>query len=274
MDEVWLIPRFAIGRSFNDQKVMIEKFLRATVSRFPNIGIWTLNEPIAQNGLGWSRDQIYDVFVSASKWIHETNPKAKVMINMIPIPANWSGLEYEPNHVLDDLLERGLEPDIIGIELYYWWAPTEKRDENGYPMLDWVKSKVDIFRKYNLPIIFSEVGIPGIIDGKNQFDKQADWMEAFFSFCHDDEDIIGATWYCVRDEPGFMPYAGLMDDDFTYRPVANRLIKIANELNSSTTHILNGRKYLDLAPGRYDVIVNQEVIRVNVIKGQTVTIGE
>jgi len=271
MDEEWLIPRFAIGRPFDEQKEMIEKFVRATVSRFPEIEIWTLNEPIAQNCFGWSREQVYDVFVSASKWIHEVNPEVKVMINMIPIQCNWSGLDYDPNEVLDDLIDRGLEADIIGIELYYWWAETEERDENGYPRLDWVESRIDIFRRYNLPILFSEVGVPGMIDGRNQFEEQADWMEAFFRFCHDDEDVIGATWYFVRDDP-FMPYAGLTNDDYTYRPVGERLIEIANEWNLSTTHNLNDQRYLDLEPGEYDVIVDQEVFPVSLVEGQAVVI--
>jgi len=265
------VPDFAVDRPFNEQKEMIEKFVKATVKRFPEIEIWTLNEPIAQNYLGWSREQAYDVFISVSKWIHEVNPEAKVMINMIPIKCDWGGLDYEPNEVLDDLIDRGLEADVIGVELYYWWAE-EEVDENGYPKLDWVKSKVDIFRKYDLPIIFSEIGVPGTIEERDQFDEQADWMETLFRFFHDDEDVIGATWYFVRDDE-FMPYAGLMNDNYTYRPVAERLIELANEWNPSTTYNLNGRKYLDLDPGQYDITVNQEVFRANIIEGQTVMIG-
>jgi GH35 family endo-1,4-beta-xylanase len=273
MDEEWLIPKFAKGYSFTDQKIMVEKFIKTTVARFPKIGIWTLNEPIVQNGLNWSRDQIYETFVCASKWIHEVNPKAKVMVNMIPISVNWSGLEYDPNTVLDNLLERGMEVDIIGIELYDGWAPAEELDINGYPGINWIKSKVAIFRKYNLPIIFSEVGMPGRINGKDQYDKQADWMESFFRSCHVDEDIIGATWYFVRDERDF-PFAGLMNDNYTQRPVCERLIKLANEWNPPVEQSLNGQKYLDISPGEYDVIVNQEIFRINVLEGETVTIGQ
>ncbi len=270
-DQPYLIPEFVFNRAFDEQKEMLKNFVKATVSHFPEIEIWTLNEPIAQNFLGWSREQNYDVFVSVSKWIHEVNPEAKVMINMIPIKHNWGGLDYEPNEVLDDLVDKGLEADIIGVELYYWWAE-EEVDENAYPKLDWVKSKVDIFRKYDLPIIFSEIGVPGIINKREQFDEQADWMETLFKFFHDDEDVIGATWYFVRDDK-FMPYAGLVNDDYTYRPVAEHLIKLANEWNPSTTHKLNDQKYLDLDPEDYDVIVNQEVFRINIIEGQTVMIG-
>ncbi len=274
------VPSFAADYSFSEQKEMIEKYVKATVKNFPGIEIWTLNEPIAQNCLGWSREQAYDVFVSASRWVHETNPEAKVMINMIPIRCDWGGLDHEPNEVMGDLIDRGLEADIIGIELYHWWAE-EEVDENGYPELDWVKSKVDIFRKYDLPIIFSEIGVPGIIEGKEQWDEQADWMETLFRFFHDDEDVIGATWYFVRDESEFMPYGGLMNDDYTHRPVAERLIELANEWNPSTTHNLNGQKYLDLDPGEYDVIlleqvylviVNQKAFRVSIVEGQTVMI--
>jgi len=265
------VPSFVADYSFSEQKKMIEKYVKTTVKNFPGIEIWTLNEPIAQNYLNWSREQAYDVFVSVSKWIHETNPEAKVMINMIPIKCDWGGLDYEPKEVMDDLIDRGLEADIIGIELYYWWAE-EEVDENGYPKLDWIKSKVDIFRKYNLPIIFSELGVPGVMGEKEQWIEQADWMEEVFRYLHDDEDVIGAVWYFVRDHE-FMPYAGLMNDNYTYRPVAKRLIEIANEWNPSTMHNLNGQKYLDLDPGECDVIVNQEIFRVSIVEGQTVMIA-
>ena len=270
-DKEWAVPRFAFNHAFDEQKEMIETFVKATVKRFPEIEVWTLNEPIAQNCFGWSREQVYNIFVSASRWIHEVNPEAKVMVNMIPIKCDWGGLDYEPNEVMDELTDRGLEADIIGVELYYWWAE-EEVDENGYPTLDWVKSRVDIFRKYNLPILLSEIGIPGIMEGKEQFDEQANWMETLFRFLHDDEDVIGATWFFVRDDE-FMPYAGLMNDDYTYRPIAERLVEIANEWNPSATHYLNGQKYLDLDPGEYDVVVNQEILRVSVIEGQAVMIA-
>jgi len=224
-----MIPSFAFGRHFEEQKQMLENFVRATVARFPEIEIWTLNEPIAQNAFGWSREQNYNVFVSASRWIHEVNPKAKVMINMIPIQVNWSGLDYNPNEVLDDLLDRGLEADIIGIEFYPFFAEEKDQDENGYPTLDWIASRIDIFRKYGLPIILSEISVSGIVNGQDRFDEQADWMESIFRFAKADTDVIGATWYFVRDEPSFLPYAGLMNDDYSYRPVAQRLLELARE---------------------------------------------
>ncbi len=119
IDEPWTIPDFVAGRSFDEQKRMIETFVKTTVEKYPEIEIWDLNEPVAQNSLGWSLDQHYDIFVSASKWIHEARPEAKVMINMIPIPCHWSTFQYEPEPVMDELLARGLEADVIGVELYY-----------------------------------------------------------------------------------------------------------------------------------------------------------
>ncbi|MBN1177556.1 MAG: hypothetical protein JXA51_07745 [Dehalococcoidales bacterium] len=276
LDEWWSVPTFAHDCPFEEQKEMLENFIRNTVARFPEIRIWTLNEPVAQNCLGWSREQIYDVFIAASGWVHEVNPQAKVMVNLIPIECNWGGLDYVPSQVADDLFESGLEADIIGIELYYWWAPDEQRDENGYPSLDWVRSIVDIFRKHDLPIIFSEVGAPGIMEERDQYEQQADWMEAFFRFCHDDEDIIGATWYFTIDDT-FMPYAGLANDNYTLRPCGERLLEIAETFNPSQEYTLEEKEYLDLEPGEYDLIINaelpqiREIYRVNVVRGESVS---
>jgi uncharacterized protein (TIGR03437 family) len=271
-NQPYVIPSFAYGRPFAAQKTLLERFIREAVSRLPEIEMWTLNEPVNQNALNWSREQIYDAFVSASQWIRETNPKAKIMLNMIPIPNNWSGLSYDPNQVLDDLLARGLKPDIIGIELYPSFAGAPNSDENGYPKLEWVRSRVDLFRKYNLPILFSEVAVPGATAGRDQFSRQADWAEAFLRQCHNDKAIIGATWYFVRDDD-FLPSGGLANDDYTLRPVADRILKLAGEWNPATTYTLAGGNYLDLVPGDYDVVVDQQVYRVHITSGTTVRLS-
>ncbi len=228
-NESYVLPNFAFNRPFEELKAMLKNFVKATVARFTKIKIWTLNEPIAQNALGYSREQNYDLFVSASKWIHEVNPDAKVMINMIPISVKWSDIDYNPNTVLDDLFDRGLKADIIGIEFYPFFAEENNKDNNGYPKLDWIAGRIDIFRKYKLPIILSELAVSGMVNGQNRFNEQADWMESIFRFAKADTDIIGATWYFVRDDPSFLPYCGLVNNDYTLRPVAQRLFKLAME---------------------------------------------
>lgn len=271
MNEPWLIPNYAFGHTYEEQKLMLESFVKATVRRFSEIKIWDLNEPIAQNAFGWSREQNYDLFVSASQWVHEVNPDAKVMINMIPIPNSWSGLYYDPNKVLDDLISRGLEADVIGIELYYGWAKPSQQDTDGYPTLEWVKQIIDMFRGYHLPIIFSEVGVPGVVQGIEKYEQQADWLEAFIRLAHDDPDVIGATWYFVRDD-AFLPYAGLTNSDYTLRPVGKRLMMLAEEWNPSVINYLNDKNYIDLATGEYEVIIDRTIFRINVIDGQVITI--
>jgi len=267
IDQPWTIPGFVTGRPFDEQKKMIETFVKTTVEKYPEIQIWDLNEPVAQNSLGWSLDQHYDVFVSASKWIHEVRPEAKVMINMIPIPCHWSTFQYEPEQVMDELLARGLEADVIGVELYYWWAEPNQQDENGYPNMEWVSDKISLFSKYKLPIIFSEVGVPGKMNGRELWNEQADWMEEFFRLCHDEPCVIGATWYFVRDDL-FMPYAGLVDDDYSLRPVAERLLNLAAEWNPAIVYRLGGDVFIDLEPGTYDVVVGISTFRVNITLSQ------
>jgi hypothetical protein len=150
------------------------------------------------------------------------------MVNMIPMPCNWSGLDYDPNVVLDDLIARGLQADVIGIELYSFFAEEPDLDANGYPTMDWVQSRIDLFRKYNLPILFSEVAVPGEVNGRNQFAEQADWLEAFFRLAKSDPDVVGAVWYFVRDD-NLMVFPGLLNHDYSMRPAAERLLSLANE---------------------------------------------
>jgi len=270
-DVTYVTPRFAYNRPFDEQKRMIERFVKTTVARFPEIDIWTLNEPMYQNSFGWTDEQNYDIFVSVSKWVHEVNPKAKVMINMVPIADRGAGRNYEPEKVLDELFKRGLEADIVGVELYHFWVNQDERDEYGYPKIEWIKNKVDIFKKYKLPIIFSEVGIPGIVDNKPQFDKQAEWLEKFIRYCHNDTHVKGIVWYFVVDD-SFMPYAGLVESDNSYRPVYYSLLKMANEIFPSTTYTIGNRSYVDIEPGKYDIIINQKIIPINVIEGKGVII--
>jgi hypothetical protein len=251
INQSWSVPLFANDHSFQEQKNMIGNFIRSAVQQYPQIGIWTLNEPIATNALGWSRDEIYDVFVSASKWIHEENPNARVMINMIPTPNTWSGLYYDPIQVLDDLIVRGVEIDIIGIELY---------QEDSYPSIDWVMNKVDLFRKYDLPIIFSEVGVSGVPQG---FDSQANWLEDVYRYALNDPIIIGTAWYFMRDQSNGWDY-GLANDDYSLRLAGERLLEIIEEVNPSSSYSLNNQTYLDIKPGTYDVIIGSNIYRVTI----------
>jgi len=85
--------------------------------------------------------------------------------------------------------------------------------------------------------------------------------------CHDEPGVIGATWYFVRDDP-FMPYAGLVNDDYSLRPVAERLLKLAAEWNPAITYQLEGNAFIDLEPGTYDVVIDVSTFRVNMTLNQ------
>lgn len=262
---------------------MIEKYIKAAVWRFPEIEIWDLNEPIIRNALGWSLEQNYEIFVLASKWIRETNLKAKVMVNMFPTPGRYD-LVYEPTKVMNELMRRGLEVDVIGMELYYFWAGPNQQDEDGYPSMEWVEDRINLFTAYRLPIILSEVGVPGKMKSKDLWEQQADWMEELFRLCHDKPGVIGTVWYCVRDDP-FLPYGGLASDDYSLRPVGQRLLKLANEWNPAVEYQLNGLTFIDLEPGEYDVVIGDfkpgtydptvgiQTFRVVVYPNQVVTLS-
>ncbi len=267
-----LIPEYAVGRPYKEQIASIERFILHTVSRYPEITIWTLNEPLIGNGLGWSAEENYQFYVAASKWIRQANPEAKVMINIVPRATNRPEYHYDPKTVLDELIKRGAVVDIIGIQLYPKMVEPDRRDESGYPSKGWVKDTIALYSTYNLPIIFSEVGVSGKVDNDELWIEQADWVEWFFRLCHDEPNVIGAAWYFVHDT-SFIPYPGLANDDDSLRPVGSRLLELANLWNPAYINRLDGSAFIDLEPGTYDIIAGESTFRVVVAAGELVTVS-
>lgn len=273
-----MLPEFVIGRPFEEQRNMIEKYIRATMRRFPEIEMWGIGEPVWHNGLGCSLEQNYEVFVAASKWIHQVNPNAKVMISMLPVSCQRPAFYHEPKKVMDDLMTKGLEADVIGVELFYddaryqHWADMSELDKNGFPTMEWVKNKIKLFSNYKLPIILSETSVSGRMYGKDLWDEQADWLEQYFKVCHDERGVIGATWYFIRDRD-VLPYGGLMNDDFSFRPAGERLLKLVNDWNPAYIHQLEGKDFVDLEPGKYDIVIDKSTFRVAVSAGESVTLS-
>jgi len=267
-----MVPTFYWGEHFEVQKEKIEKFVKAIVGLNPEIDSWEIGEAYYGYGLGWTKSEIYDVYISISKWIHETNPNAKVIYVTIPVPT-YLGHYYNPKEVLDDLFKGGLEADILGIEFYQNSFSGEDLDENGYPTTSCIKRITDEFRVYNKPILYEEIGVSAFVNGKTQYDKQAEWLESFYRFCYNDPDIIGAVWLFIRDDPPLFPY-GFANDDYSYRPAATALFNFINECNPIFTFNLDNKNYIDLDPGDYDIMFNNSFKKAKVVEGEVSLIDE
>ncbi len=250
-DESRMIPEFTKGKNYTEIKQMLANYVKAMVQRYPGVKIWDLQQPIVQNAFGWSKEECYDIFVSASKWVHAANPQAKVMINMNPnLNLNTA---YDPNKVIDDLLSRGMEADIIGVGLHYA-SSVNNRDADLFPKLDWTLGRIDVFRKYKLPIILTSVDVPAMLMGRDVTAIQANYLEALLRKCKSDKDVMGVYWLYYYDNPTCgIPSPGLVNLDRSHRPVMDRLGKLIDEWNPKTTLQVNDKGYVDIAPGLYDI---------------------
>lgn len=269
------VPEFTKSRPFAEIKGMVKQYVISMVNRYPKVQIWDLHEPITQNCFGWTNEDCYDIFVSASKWLHEINPQAKVMITFNPnVQQLSSGLNYDPVQVMDNLQKRGIDVNFIGIKLFYP-STQGNRDVYEYPKLDWIMSRVNALRKFGVPVILCDVDVPGMIGEKNQWEHQANYLDSLLAYCVKDKIIAGATWHFIRD-PSEWPYWGLVNKDNSYRPVANRFMDTVNKWNPPTTVSRNGQAYIDLVPGKYDIVADLRefrpivVFRVDVTQGQTI----
>ena len=190
--------------------------------------MWTINEPTFPyaNTLNFTADQWVQLVHLVVQTIHQADPDAQIMINMWP--SDDPGQNYYPVAFLQRLIDEGIDFDVIGIELYPFGVPLDSHD---YPDLTWTASRLDTFSTISKPIILSEVGVPYT----PSVEAQSQWLYDLYTLAFDKPYMRGVTWYFAADD-SFLPGAGLMNDDFTPRPIFYALKNvIASWTTSGTT---------------------------------------
>ena len=230
------------------------------------IAYWTINEPVHQNALDLTLEQWLEVIRTVKRAVEEADPRDQVMINLWPTPIPERG--YDPHALLGTLLRRGVEFDLIGVELYPLGGIP--RDPNGYPDLSWTSRMLDSFGIYGKPVILSETTVPN----RPSEAAKAQWLRDLYTLAFGKPFMKGIVWYFLTDDP-FLPGGGLFEEDYTPREAYRALEEL---LRSWTTE---GRGQTDMEgrfgfrgfAGEYELEISasgyeSKTIRLHVAEGE------
>jgi hypothetical protein len=210
MDAPWNIPDYI--KKLSPEELIIETgdHMREVVKNYRGIfKYYWFSEPTWQfcnmgEPLCLTHSQWVEMARTVSNAVHQNDPDAELMI--VLIPNDHPEIDYYPLQVLDRFVSEGVQFDAIGIEVYPYFA--DVLDENGYPDLNWLSSRLDQFAAYGVPIMLDEMGVPDIPSQE----AQAEWMRNVYQLAFDKPYIIGAVWLFVVDHPDFLDRTGLFPD--------------------------------------------------------------
>ena len=181
------------------------------------------------------QDELVEMTKLCCDDIHETNPKAKAVVNTCFMfgenvadgRVQW-GIDNErhmtPYSYLKKCEEAGFAYEVVGIQLYQ-----PSRDMLAIDRL------YDRFAEFGKPMHLTELGVPSfyrdiplsshegdvyclryMYNGRwREFDwserLQADWLEEFYTISYARPEVEALTWWSFGD-PGYVPGAGILTD--------------------------------------------------------------
>ena len=255
-DYSWCIPEYIKTMGFDELHQAVYKHVFDVVQQYRGeVAYWTINEPgdPRSSYFKFTQDQWVEIVRSAGRAIRDADPNAKIFINIVVDDHDG----YSPHQFLDALVDRGVEFDAIGLEMYPGFVPS---DENGYPGIDASQERILSFVRFGKPIIITEIAIPEVPSRE----AQANWFRSFYTMAFEISAVKGIVWYYVVDDPNFPPAAtaGLFPN-LDYVPPTPRLIYqaladlIRERTTSGITHSdSNGIVSIEGYAGNYQVAIN------------------
>jgi hypothetical protein len=133
------------------------------------------------------------------------DPTAKIyMNNLLGDVPSWN---YYPLKGMKLLIEKGIEFDMIGLEVYGKdRTPGVPSDSNGNPVVQSVSKRLDTWAELGKPIILTEVDVTTEPNKKTQ----AEWLRDFYAMAFAKPYMKGIVWSFMFDNP-WLPKAGIFD---------------------------------------------------------------
>lgn len=223
-DQSWNLPQYVKSMDFEQLKQAISKHVFTLVAHYRGVmTYWDINEPTFSYSdfFKLSQAQWIEIVDTAAKAVRKADPNAKIMVNVPPVddPA----IRYSPHAILDALVNSGVDFDVIGVELYPFFAKI--LDPNGYPSIEWASAMLDSYARFGKRVILSEVGVKDVPSQE----AQAEWLRTFYAMAFEKQFVLGITWYFVDDDP-FLPGGGLFPSiDLPPRPIYDALTQVIQE---------------------------------------------
>jgi len=180
---------------------------------------WDITDPIPL---------IADYVEQALKWAHRGNPKATLLINEYRTLADEK-IRKRYQDLLAELKRRNAPLSGIGIQGH------EPRQEWFSPVEVW--KTFDLYYQLGYPIHITEfhpqssgVGITGSWrSGLWTPEAQAEFTEQFVRLCFGHPAVVSINWWGLSDRNIWLPGGGLIDEEYSPKPVYTMLDKLINQ---------------------------------------------
>jgi endo-1,4-beta-xylanase len=233
--------------SYRTLKEVIYRQVFETVSRYKErIKIWDVineaHDPIVKgNDLNLDAEQVYEITALACRATHEADPEAMRIVNVnrpwCVYRSEWETLD--PMHAieyLEGLAERGIEYEVVGVQMYHGGPEHYVRDMTEQSVL------IDSYLALGKPVHITEVQTPSSMEADptswrggqvapsgwwhRPWDPeiQADWVEQFYTIAASKWNVGAVTWWNLSDRRTFWPHGGLLDADNLAKPAYGRLL--------------------------------------------------
>jgi hypothetical protein len=129
---------------------------------------------------------------------------------------------YVPFEVIQRLVERKVDFDVIGLQFYY--GNVRQTDGWGHPARDAlaVSRILDWYRRFNKTVFVTEVSAPSSYLPDENFEQgywhtlpseetQSDWLRLFYTIAYSKPYVESVTWWDGSDIDPFTWYGGLLD---------------------------------------------------------------
>lgn len=230
----WVTPEWLKQKNYGQLQKYVEQHTRDVLSHYGSeMVIWEIVNEFHDwaNEVQLNPDQIVDLTKFACDIARETVPDIPLMVNnCCPFAeyvhqGNWSGQEAKypqrtPWQFIRDLIEAGVDFDIVGQQLYYQY-----RDLQDYILY------LERLESFGKPVQISELGAssgPSEAAIKSEQMKmpeepyswhrpwdeelQADWAEALFKIGYSKPYVKETLWFDFIDTGAFYDNGGLLKD--------------------------------------------------------------
>jgi len=246
-------PQWLKEKNFDELQKCAREIAIHHVERYQGrIQVWdAMNEAHDwANCFGLSQPQLIEMTRTCCDALHEANDRAQAVVNICLPFAEYVAGRYTcygslPEHLRSplryfrDLLEAGVNFDVVGIQLYF-----PARD------MVMVSRLLDVFASLGKPVHITEMGVDGGTrgisshSGKNwpqlshsegtwhggwNETTQADWMEQFYTLSASRPEIKALTWWDFI-EPSFSGNGAFLYEDENPREIYFRLLALKERI--------------------------------------------
>lgn len=186
------------------------------LSRFGQDFEWWdfLNEPIAHTP---PAESLLDAAIRAYRLTRSLHRHPNLTLNFNQAEALWPDYQPQALGLVEQLLERGIVPDVIGIQSHL--GTLDQQD------VDQVCAGIDAFAQFGIPLHFTETTFktPQEMQPDEAEHRQAHDVEAFYRYIFSRPEISALVWWDLCDRYSFCEIGGLVRTDMTPKPSHQRL---------------------------------------------------